>query len=279
MNPSEYSAMAQVEDHHWWYRGLRSAFAAVWRRRPLASKEPSDHLENSVATGSSSPSKLENTTSNCTVIDAGCGTGGNLKWLRSIWPDAKLIGFDVSPEAVELTRQRVPEAQVFVADLCQPVLQSGQFELIVCSDVLYTTPLPEGLQGLRSLCQQLKSGGCLLLHLPAYNWMKSRHDHAVHTRHRFTMSEVRGMIGELGLKVEFLSYRMFLLFPLIVCLRLPSILFEQLRQCSSGDSEIRLPPEFVNRLLSRILDVENLGLRAGLRYPCGSSIIAVGRKL
>lgn len=278
MNPSEYSAMAQAEDHHWWYYGLRSAFAAALQRSPLSSKDPSDHPGNSVATGSSSPAAPERTTSDRTVIDAGCGTGGNLKWLRSVCPDARLMGFDVSPEAVALTRQRVPEADVFVADLCQPPLRNAQFELIVCSDVLYTTPLPEGLQGLRSLCQQLKTGGCLLLHLPAYNWMKSRHDHAVHTRHRFTTSEARRMVGELGLKVEFLSYRMFLLFPLVVCLRLPSILFKRLRQSQSRHSEIRLPPGIVNMLLSRILDVENLGLRAGLSYPCGSSIIAVGRK-
>ena len=55
MNPGEHAAMAEVEEHHWWYRGLRSVIKTC-RETPRFALPPAPR-----------------------ILDAGCGTGGNLK--------------------------------------------------------------------------------------------------------------------------------------------------------------------------------------------------------
>ncbi|MBL8815009.1 MAG: class I SAM-dependent methyltransferase [Planctomyces sp.] len=263
MRCSEYELMAAVEDRHWWYQGLRSSFESVLSRCGVS----------------------RTTLFNGSVLDAGCGTGGNLKWLRDTYQPQYLTGFDVSSLAIEYVRAEVPEARLFVADLCGSEIPSSSYQLIVCSDVLYATHLESAVEGLRTLCRQLTCGGYLLLHLPACEWLKSSHDVAVQTRQRFTRDQVRCIVESLGLQVEFLSFRMFALFPLFILRRLPSILsLRYLRtenrseQSSSRGSHLKMPSSLVNWTLTQVMKLENAGLKSGVRYPWGSSLIAVGRK-
>jgi SAM-dependent methyltransferase len=254
MNPCEYEQMAAVESTHWWYQGLRDCFAQVLQR--VGFKMAS------------------------AVLDAGCGTGQNLLWLQEHFHPDLLEGFDISERAMELSRQVVPDAKLVKADLCQGNLpfEGDLLDLILCSDVLYTTGVTPALPGLQQLCQRLKPGGILLLHLPAFNWLYSRHDTAVHTRSRFRRGEVVQLLEALSLRVELVTYRMFLLFPLVVLARLPSILRGGDRNARTARSELQLPHRMINSVLRRIVQFENRMIGAGLRFPWGSSLVAIGRK-
>ena len=261
MNPSEYDLMAAVEPAHWWYVGLRDAFAQVLHR--VAANQQ---------------------LTNGRMLDAGCGTGQNLRWLQDTWTPTRLEGFDVSDRAVEISRSVVPEATIYQDDLCQlqhprsQVSDDNKLDLILCSDVLYTTGTQPAMAGLRTLCSRLTSGGILLLHLPAFNWLYSQHDVAVHTRHRFKKPEVATVLKELELNIELITYRMFLLFPLVVLSRLPSILFANRTPSCDVKSDLELPNQMVNTSLRTIVQLENVALGKGIRFPWGSSLIAVGRK-
>jgi hypothetical protein len=131
---------------------------------------------------------------------------------------------------------------------------------------------------LRTLVSHLSSGGRLLLHVPAYDWLYSRHDVAVGTRQRFTAGQIRALLDELGLTRELLTYRMCLLFPLVVLSRLPSLLFGVRRSDGTAESDLNLPPPWLNVCLATMVRWENGLIAKGLRLPFGSSIIAVGRK-
>jgi cyclopropane fatty-acyl-phospholipid synthase-like methyltransferase len=66
------------------------------------------------------------------VCDVGCGTGGVLSKLQRAWPDAKMVGYDVSPQAVELATTTHPEVDVRFGD----VVDAGeQFDLLLMLDV------------------------------------------------------------------------------------------------------------------------------------------------
>lgn len=259
MNSEEYDRMAAVEQSHWWYTGLRQALEAVLRRA-----DPQRALQSGI------------------VIDAGCGTGANLKWLQDYLKPAQLIGFDISARAVELSRAAVPAAKVVQADLCSDPLPvpAGPVDLVVCSDVLYTTGTEAALPGLQRLCEQLRRGGLFLLHLPAFNWLYSDHDVAVHTRWRYRRPEVFRILSRLGLESVLVSYRMCLLFPLVVLTRLPSIfrLRGRYRSDEHASSDLRVPARLISNALGAVLNLENRWLSRGGRFPFGSSLIAVGRK-
>ena len=57
MNPAEYEAMYRLEDRLWWYTGMRRITAAALGGR------------------------LTGGAGRLRILDAGCGTGGNLAWL------------------------------------------------------------------------------------------------------------------------------------------------------------------------------------------------------
>ena len=255
MNPGEYDLMARVESKHWWYQGVRELFASILR---MPSFKPQ---------------------LNGRVLDAGCGTGQNLVLLQSLLQPSYLGGFDLAEQAVQYAASRLPRADIYQSDLRCPVLHSTALDLILCSDVLYTTGVQAALPGLRTLIDQLRSGGLFLLHLPALNWLYSRHDVAVHTVHRFRKSEVSSLLRHLGLKCELLTYRMFLLFPAVVFRRLPSLMFGVKDQSITTRSDLGMPHPVLNSLFRTIVRAENAAIGLGVRFPIGSSLIAVGRKL
>lgn len=251
MQPREYERMAEVEDTHWWYRGTRDLIARLMRqRRP---KIPW----------------------NVRALDAGCGTGANLQLLREVLQPKELLGFDLSERAVAYSQIKEPTALVSVGDLCDPPLLPH--DLLLCVDVLYMTGLQAGAAGLQTLLGQMSSGGWVILHVPAYDWLFSRHDVAVGTRQRFVLGDIRRLITELGLTIDLLTYRMSLLFPLVVLSRWRSLLYGA-KHGEAGESDLKLPTSWLNACLLRVVHLENWLIAHGVRFPCGSSIIALGRK-
>ena len=59
----------------------------------------------------------------------------------------------------------------------------------------------------------LSPGGHLLLRLPAYDWLRGRHDEAVHTARRFTVKGIKDLLHSTGFTVLHSSYANTILFP------------------------------------------------------------------
>ena len=213
--------------------------------------------------------------SNPVVLDVGCGTGANLRFLDTLLQPSYLAGFDLSELALTHARKKCPAADVYQSDIREPELHRDAFDLIVSTDVLYVTGIEETFQGLRTLTSALKPGGLCIWNLPAYNWLTSEHDRVVHTHERYTLSRLRKLLGELDMECVRISYRMFAMFPLIVAMRLPSLI---LRSRASSKSDLRQPANSLNRLLFSILQIENRLIARGILFPWGSSIFVVGRK-
>ncbi|MGZ5396718.1 MAG: class I SAM-dependent methyltransferase [Mycobacterium sp.] len=66
------------------------------------------------------------------VCDLGCGAGGVLAGLARRMPGTKLVGYDISPQAIELARRLHPEVQV---RLGEPKEGSDRFDLVLLVDV------------------------------------------------------------------------------------------------------------------------------------------------
>lgn len=243
--------MDRVEEYHWWYCGLRDLIERCLMQPDL--KLPSRPA----------------------VLDVGCGTGGNLRFLQRLLQPSYLGGFDCSDLALAAAARKCPTADVYASDVCQPQLRYPGFHLIISCDVLYMPGMAASLAGMQRLVHALEPGGLCILHLPAYRWLYSAHDRAVHTQERFVLSQVRELIDRLDLQCVRASYRLCGLLPLIALKRLPSILQPQ-RQ--SAVSDLQPPARWLNRLLFRSLQLENRIIARGGCLPCGSSIFAIGRR-
>ena len=250
MEPQQYEIMDRVESSLWWYLGLRDLLKRSWQKTEL-------QLPAQPA-----------------VLDAGCGTGGNMQFFNEQLQPSYLGGFDNSPLALAAAARKCPTADIYASDICQPWLRHQQLDLIFCCDVVYVPGLAAARAGLRQLVKSLRSGGQFILHLPAYNWLKSYHDQAVHTRERYVLTQVKQLMKELELDCVHASYRLCPLLPLVILRRLPSRLS---RKESRDSHDLALPSPWLNRWLLRVVQAENMLIARGRVMPWGSSIISWGK--
>ena len=65
------------------------------------------------------------------ICDVGCGTGGVLAELRRLRPGVRMVGYEVSTQAVAIARSRHPDVEVIATD--RP--SEEQFDLMLMLDV------------------------------------------------------------------------------------------------------------------------------------------------
>ncbi len=252
MQDREYQIMAEVEAEHWWYRGLRDLIG-----RLLA------------AHGYTARPGLR-------VLDAGCGTGENLRMLDAMLRTEYLGGFDPSPLALSYAHRKAPRADIYRSDVCDPLFHAERYDLVISCDVLYITGLDAAREGMRRIVERMEPGGLLIVNLPAYQWLYSGHDVAIGTWQRFTARQVRRFLEPLGLKIDVLTYRLFALFPAVVLARLPSMLFR--RPAEESRSDLAPTGPRIGGCLARILSWENRLILRGARFPWGSSVFVAARR-
>jgi 2-polyprenyl-3-methyl-5-hydroxy-6-metoxy-1,4-benzoquinol methylase len=82
------------------------------------------------------------------ILEVGCGEGAVTERLNGAYPDAKITAIDISPRIGRLYRgllENVRFAQCGVQEIAET--ESGQYDLVVLSDVLHHVP-PAYRQGL-----------------------------------------------------------------------------------------------------------------------------------
>jgi SAM-dependent methyltransferase len=247
MERSEYEVMAAVEDRHWWYGGMRALAAA---------------LLDSVYAGRQ----------DLRILDAGCGTGGNVRFLHRY---GQVVGVDLAAEALELGRRRVPGMLARGSVLALP-FADATFDLVTSFDVLYHRAVPDEGPALRETARVLRPGGRLLIRLPAYEFLRSKHDRAVHTRRRYTAGQALALLQAHGFAIERCSYVNSLLFPLPLAQRL---LERALPLLERDGSDLAMPPPLLNELLRWPLAAEAAWLGRGRSFPFGLSILCLARRI
>ncbi len=73
------------------------------------------------------------------ILEYGCGTGRNLKFLRKYFPESYISGCDISRNCLETAKRKNPSVQFYhLASDCLPL--KAQFELIFISCVFHHIP-------------------------------------------------------------------------------------------------------------------------------------------
>ncbi len=243
MNLEEYEVMYKAENGHWWYGGMTAITQAV--------------LDRAVGRGR-----------NLRILDAGCGTGAVMEYLSGY---GSVVGFDFSPEALRFCRKRQLDRLARASVMALPFPDSS-FDLIVSFDVLCERAVEDDMVALREFARVLAPGGRVLLRLPAYDWLRGRHDEAVHIRHRYTTGEMRERFRKAGLESEHLSYANCLLFPIAAAKRMLERVIPPQEQ-----SDLTIGTGVFNGPLRAVLAAEApLVARTGL--PFGLTVVALGRK-
>lgn len=134
------------------------------------------------------------------LLDLGSGQGDMLEGLRRLLPKASLAGFELSPSGVEIGRQKVPEANLVVADLFKPNEDMTPFRgwatHAVCCEVLEHLGDPTGF--LRAAADYIAPGGMLLVTVPS-GPMSAFDKYIGHQQH-FTIKSLSRVHQEAGFR-------------------------------------------------------------------------------
>jgi SAM-dependent methyltransferase len=232
-----YRRLYELEDGHWWFRGRRAVIWALLQRSGLPPRSR--------------------------LLDAGCGTGRNLKELGFLGPAQ---GVDSSPDAVAFCRERGLDG-VQEAELDALPFGDASFDLIVATDVI--EHIEDDVAVLRELRRVAAPGARLLITTPAYRWLWSAHDDEHQHKRRYTRRALVHRIRAAGWRIEIATYfNTLLLAPIAVARALP-------RGRESNDYD--RTPRALNEALSVPMRMEAGLLRRGVRLPAGVSIGVVCR--
>lgn len=245
---SAFGFLFEVEQRHFWHVGRREIILDVLRKNV-------PHL-----------SALK-------MLEIGCGNGSVLAHLKQNGVDIE--GGDIFLEALKFSQQRVGSVNLYHLDvLALPFIDS--FDIIGLFDVL--EHIDEDERALREIGQALKSGGMLILTVPANKFLWGYFDaHSYHKR-RYSKRELAAKLERNGFIIKKLTFFMFFLFPLLAAIRMAGNILHGAGGGGKGRAHLeeRNVP-IINDFFLGILGLEKWLLRY-FTLPFGASLLVLAQK-
>jgi len=239
MQPETYQIMRQVEDEHWWFVARRKIIRTLLQQLNLRERS--------------------------NILEVGCGTGGNIEMLESF---GALTCIEYDENAAGIARER-ERAQVLFGELPfgLPPLPH-QFDVVTALDVI--EHIDDDRSSIQTLASLLNVTGHLVVTVPAFNFLWSQHDVENFHKRRYRKRDLINLCDQCGLKIDYISYFNFWLFPPVALVRL----VRKLLPSKEVWQDMRVPNPMVNRILQSIFASERLVV-GKLSLPFGSSLVAV----
>ena len=253
MQPQDYVYLHQLEDNFWWFAGMREIAAALLD--PICSSDRKDWR----------------------VLDAGCGTGANLDWLRRYAQNGSVVGIDLSRDALNFCRSRDASNLVQASVISLPFADES-FDLVTSFDVLIYPPGANADDSvLREMHRVLRPGGICFTRVAAYESMYGDHDKATNAVRRYSLTAIKKKIVHAKFAVLRATYANSWLLPLAIARRLilKPIGFDRGSEVKPLSKEL----QWMNDPLRKILTSESRFLRrSNSKLPFGLSAICIAQK-
>ncbi len=202
------------------------------------------------------------------VLDVGCAAGAMMTTLKEQgFPE--IYGIDISEKAVEECLKK--KLQVFRESAEETSFKKDFFDALVASDVLEHTSSDS--KTLKEWHRILKSGGHVLLFVPAFMHLWSSSDEINHHRKRYRLPEIFEIAKENGFVIKNSSYwNFFLYFPLLVISRLRTLF-------KIHNENLKAVNPVLNSVLYALMSIENWLITRSIKLPFGVSCFAILEKL
>ena len=243
MERNVYHRLDQLEGEHWWFCARRQILKSVISRYvPCHTR--------------------------LRLLEAGCGTGGNLQMLSEF---GSLDAFELDDEARHIARAKM-HVDVKTGILPDGIpFAPGTYDVVAAFDVI--EHVEQDVESLARLAGQLSPDGRLLMTVPALPWLWSSHDVTHHHFRRYTRRQLENVLRRAGLEPVGISYFNTLLFPAIAAVRL----LKMVLRLKDGHDDA-MPSPFINFLLKKIFGLES-HLVGRVSLPIGVSLLAVAKRV
>lgn len=240
MEEISYLKTHSVQIKHWWYQA----------RLEIIDRVLTSHLSKNTPK---------------TILEIGAGSGVNIGRLQQF---GKVDAVEMHEGGRELIRNNFSDVETRDGSLPDPeVFAEKNYDVVCMFDVL--EHVDQHQEALESIRGHINDDGRLFITVPAYQWLWSQHDVAMHHHRRYTRNTLQEVLGNAGWKVDRIGYFNTCLFPLALVARIKDLIFKP--EISTG---INLPSDFVNSVFRRIFSSEANRVSKG-GYPFGLSLMAV----
>lgn len=240
MEAQVYRQLYEAENEHWWFAARKEILLRYLDRRlPLPNE--------------------------ARLLDVGCGTGAILESFSRRY---QAFGSDMAPQAIEFCRERgLTRLHLGTLETYPP---SDPFDLITMLDMVEHVEDDAAL--LKAGRRLLGEGGHILIAVPAFPSLWSKHDEILHHKRRYTRRGLRALVEGAGFTIEQLSFFNTFLFPVAWMKRVAARL-----SGSDRANDLAIPPPPLNAALRTVFRIERHILpRASL--PFGLSLLCLARK-
>lgn len=231
--------MAENQRHHWWFSARRENLSRVIESLALVPDS--------------------------TILEIGCGSGGNLPMLSkfgtvsAVECDEFSMRYAMASCAMEIRPGSLPDN----------IPYQTEFDLVCLFDVLeHVERDQDALTTVRSM---VRRNGSVLVTVPAYSWLYGKHDELHGHYRRYSAAALANIAEKAGFGVVRVGYFNTLLFPLVVIRRLLSTLV------GGVERDTEMPPAWINRALRAVFAAEGTWMTRRF-FPFGTSVIAVLRR-
>lgn len=246
MKKCEYKVMYDIEQTYWWFVGKQ--FLVKTFLKKLRRGRPKDTR----------------------ILDIGCGTGIMLKLLARLGTP---YGTEYSSKAIQFSKNR-GLSLIACSDANGPMpFKSNAFSVITCLDVL--EHLDNDTSLLKEMLRMCKSGGHVIITVPALHILWSPHDVALGHKRRYTKKQMLGKVNHLNAQVIKCSYyNSALLLPILAVRRIRGSVSDY--KSVRSDFFMKMPG-WLNRVLVELFVVEIRCLKH-LNLPLGVSLLLILQK-
>jgi len=232
--------MSQLEDEHWWFMAKRHIVMS------LIKKYAPEIGENSF------------------ILDAGCGTGGNIEYFRKL--SANIKGMEMCDAARVLAGEKTGAEVLYGRFPDEIPYADGSFDLVLMLDVL--EHIDDDTASLKNIRDKIRDDSYLVLTVPAFKFLWSAHDESHQHKRRYLLHELEQKAVRCGYEPVYSSYFNTFLFPLIAIIRL--------LKCGKSD-DLKQTNRILNKILYKIMSFEAVLMNA-IKLPFGVSIVMVLKK-
>ena len=208
------------------------------------------------------------------MLEVGCGNGSVMAFLKQ--NGINIEGGDIFLEGLRFCRQRAGSVALYQIDILSLPF-NDDFDAIGAFDVL--EHIDDDEKALAEINRALKTSGKLILTVPTYKFLWSRHDEGSHHRRRYNKTELIAKLERCGFAVNKSTYYMFFLFPVLATMRLLSKIFHNKKHEKDDiqtSLELKTIP-FINNVFLASLRLEKHLIRY-LNLPFGASLLVLAAK-
>lgn len=206
---------------------------------------------------------------NLEILDLGAGVGQNVEAISEF---GEVDVAEINPIGLDALRQMPVIREIF--DQPIPFQCDRMYDVIVATDVL--EHIEDDRAAAKWIADHLRPGGYFLSTVPAFQFLFSEHDVALHHYRRYNTSNYAAIMPP-QLPVVDRGYFNSFLFPVVVVMRLASKLVAK-PKTGEAKKQSSVVPGPINALFRTLLGIETRLIAWGLRVPFGLSVFCRAKR-